>query len=53
MANDRLQRDKQFHSKNYLLQMPRSHTQNAFEKYTTKTELCNDKSYIKKSYTRL
>ena len=53
MANDRLQRDKQFHSKNYLLQMPRSHPQNAFEKYTTKTELCNGKSYIKKSYTRL
>ena len=27
--------------------------QNAFEKRTTKTELCNSKSYIKKLYTRL
>ena len=27
--------------------------QNAFEKYTAKTELCNRKNYIKKLYTRL
>ena len=27
--------------------------QNAFEKCTTKTELCKNKSYIKKLYTRL
>ena len=27
--------------------------QNAFEKFTTKTELCNGKSYIKKLHTRL
>ena len=27
--------------------------QNAFEKCATKIELCNDKSYIKKLYTRL
>ena len=27
--------------------------QNAFEKTTTKTELCNGKRYIKKSYTEL
>ena len=27
--------------------------QNAFENCTTKTELCNGKSYIKKLYTRL
>ena len=25
MANERLQGDEQFHSKNYLLEMPRSH----------------------------
>ena len=28
-------------------------SQNAFEKCTTKTELCNGKSYIKDLYTRL
>ena len=27
--------------------------QNTFEKCTTKTELCNGKTYIKKLYTRL
>ena len=27
--------------------------QNAFEKCTTKTELCNDKGYVRKLYTRL
>ena len=32
---------------------PSSPYQNAFENCTTKTEICNGKSYIKKLYTRL
>ena len=47
MANKRLQGEKQFHSKNYFLEIHRSHVKNAFEKWTTKTELCIDKNYIK------
>ena len=43
MANERLQGEEQFNSKN----------QNVFQKCTTKTELCNAKSYIKKLNTRL
>ena len=35
---------------NFLVLFP---CQNAFEKCTTKTELRNGKSYIKKLYTRL
>ena len=50
IANDRLQGEEQFHSKNYLLEKPRSY-QNAFEKCSTKTELCNAKSYVKKLNT--
>ena len=50
MANERLQGEEQFHSKNYLLDMHCSH---AFEKSTTETELCNRKSYTKMLYTRL
>ena len=49
IANEILQGEEQFHSKKYLL-FP---CQNAFEKCTTKTELCNGKSYINKLYTRL
>ena len=50
IANDRLQGEEQFCSKNYLLEKPRSY-QNAFEKCSTKTELCNAKSYVKKLST--
>ena len=53
MANEILQGEEQFHSKNYLSEMPHSHAKNAFEKCTTETELCNAKSYIKKLHTRL
>ena len=53
MANERLQGEQQFHSNNYLLEMPQFPCQNAFEKCTTNTELCNGKSYIKKLYIRL
>ena len=51
MASERLQGKEQFYSKNYLLGMPYSPWLNAFEKCTTKTEVCNGKGYIKKSYT--
>ena len=34
MANERLQREEQFHSKNYLLEMPCSHAKNSFEECT-------------------
>ena len=44
MANERLQGQEQFHSKNYLLEMPRSYA---------KMGLCNGSSYIKKLHTRL
>ena len=39
----KVQEEKQFHSKNYLLQIPSSHAK--MRKYTTKTELCTSKSY--------
>ena len=51
IANERLERDEQFHSKNYHLEMPRSHAKMCF-KSATKTELFNGKSYINMLYTR-
>ena len=52
MASKRLQRKKIS-----FKELPFGNTscpcQNAFEKCTTKTELCNGKSYIKKAYTRV
>ena len=53
MANEKLQGEEQYHSKNYLLEMPCSHAKSAFEKCTVKPELCNRKNYIKKLRTRL
>ena len=42
---------------NFILKLPFGYAlfsfQNAFEKCTTKPELCHRKSYIKKLYTRL
>ena len=42
---------------NFILRLPFGNTsfpcQHGFEKCTTKSELCNGKSYIKKLYTRL
>ena len=51
-ANERLQGEKQFHSKNYLLEMPRPHAKMRL-KSAPYYKLCNGKSYIKKLYTRL
>ena len=48
IVNEQLQGEAQFHSKNYLLEMPRSPAN-----MRLKSELCNGKSYIKKLYTRL
>ena len=53
MANERLQREEQFHSKDCNLQIPCSQAKNAFEKCITKIELCNGKSCVKKLYSRL
>ena len=52
MANKRLQGEKQFHPKNYLLGIPCSHAK-MYLKSTLKTELCNGKSYIKKFFARM
>ena len=61
MASERLQGEEQFHSKYYLwkclIPVPKCvwlH-QNAFDcqNCTTKTEICNGKSYIKKLYASL
>ena len=48
-----IQGEEQFDLKNYLLEIPFFQCQNAFEKCTTKTELFNGSSSIKKLYTRL
>ena len=53
MASERLQGAKEFHSKNYLSEMPRSHAKMRLKSATAKTELCNGKSYIKYLSTRL
>ena len=51
MASERLQGEEKFHSKNYLLEMPRLYA--PFELCTRKAEPFNGKRYIKKLYTRL
>ena len=51
MASERLQREKQFHSKNYLLGMPHFHAKMRLKSAPEK--LFNGKSYIKTLYTRL
>ena len=52
MASEVLQGEKHLHSKNYLLETPRSHAKMRLKSATSKTELFNDKSYIKKLHTR-
>ena len=47
MASERLQGEKQFHSKNYLLEMSRVHAKMCLKSAPQKL------SYIKKLYTRL
>ena len=49
MANERLQGKEQFHSKNWLLEMPRSHAKMRLKG----APQSNGKSYIKKLYSRL
>ena len=49
VAKEKLQEKKQFHYKNYLLEMTRSHAKMRLKS----TTLCNGNSYIKKLYTRL
>ena len=51
MASEDLQGEKQLHSTTFG--NASFSCQNAFEKCTAKTELCNGKNYIKKLYTRL
>ena len=46
IANERLERKKQFHCKDYLLETPRSNAKMQFEECTTKTELCNGKEKL-------
>ena len=53
MASQALQREQEFHSKNYPLEMPHSHVNMRLKSPPQKTGLCNVKSYIKKLYPRL
>ena len=50
MANERLQGKEQFHSKNYVLEMPRSHAKMCFKSAPQKLNLVMAKA-IPKSYT--
>ena len=50
MANERLQGEEQFHSKNYLLDMPRSHAKMHFKSAPQKLNFVMTKA-ISKSYT--
>ena len=52
MANERLQKGKQFHSINYFSEIPCSHAKMHLRS-APKMKLCNGKNYIKKLYTRL
>ena len=52
MASERLQGEEQFHSKNYLLEIPCSHAKMPLKSLPQK-QLFNCKKYIKKLYTRL
>ena len=52
IANERLQGEERFNSKNYLLEMTRSHAKTRL-KCTTKYELCGGKRYIKKLFPKL
>ena len=50
MTSERLQGEKQFHFKNYLLEMPLSHTKMRFESAPQKLNFLMAKA-ISKSYT--
>ena len=47
MANERLQGEEQFHSKNYLLEMPRSHANMYFKEHHKNWTLWRQKLYQK------
>ena len=54
MASERLQGEEQFHSNNYIFEILCFHAKmHLKKKCTRKTRLFNDKSYIKKLYTKL
>ena len=50
MASERLQREQQFHSKNYLLEMPHSHAKIRLKSAPKKLDFVMVKA-IPKSYT--
>ena len=50
MANERLQGEEQFHSKSYLLEMPRSHANMHFKRVPQKLNFVKIKA-ISKSYS--
>ena len=50
MANERLQGEEQFHTKNYLLEMPRVHAKMRLKRATKKLNFLMAKA-ISKSYT--
>ena len=53
MANKSLQGEKQFHSKNYLLEMPRSHTKTSLKSAPQTLNFVMDKAISKNICTRL
>ena len=52
MENESIKGEEQIHSRSYHLDVSLP-CPNHFEKYTTKTEPCNGKSYTQKLNTRL
>ena len=53
VANEKLEGQEQFHSNNYLLEMPRSHAKLHLKSTPQKLNFVMVKSYIKKLRTRL
>ena len=53
MANERLQGEEQFHTKNYLLEMSCFHAKMRLKSAPQKLIFFYGKSYIKKMYIRL
>ena len=53
MASERLKREEQFHTKNYISEMSRFLAKMHSKSAQQKTKLFNGKSHIKKLYARL
>ena len=53
MARERLRGEKQFHSKNYILEMPPSHTTMRLKSAQQKLNFLMTKAISKKLYNRL